>query len=1134
MRDGQILQEGISRLGTSYIDSSLQYSESYEPGAKFKYCLRYIPNLVKFSQFDFLNNKEFCQTLVIPWRGIIKGLVQVRPNGYVTAAGVDGINVCVWTKSNFDSKKPASLCTITNLDGSYSLEPSISSTQITQNLVVNAFLPGHIILTYDMAPPTTRVTSLDYRQETTVLFVDNSTVSIVGRVVISGSNCGISGVDVYKDGVKTGSTDSKGSFAISASIGANPKIKLVYPYDNGTASDHIFFPDQVPLPELFMDYEIQQAFEDITTREIEITNILGGLCKIPIATSEIIVSARDCQDSFPTFKLPPIDFRRTQTVKVPAHRLGLRVDFGKVSTFPGVNLGDVIEFMKSTTQDSQSYDMRFENSHFSLYYYVKPTIEAFKVPTSIPAQLSETCSLSKLGVDGVVKEKSNETIALRVYENYQRGLCFSSSGSLIVTDFVSVPLGDQPLQSEIPLDGSLFYTYFISETSPNIFDPYYKTLQLEAVIPYSLNNKDGVVQNLIGLKIVVLGSLALENTFTASTSRLPLMILRDPPGGSSYTELTQGKSFSVGISTTKDLSSGFGAEGDFGLGAGSEASIGFATGGLFAMVFGATSVKAKYILKGEGALEVSVGVTSETSLEFNVEASVTITTSQSIGLTGRQGDILTGLAQIFQYGRSRTLTIVSDPENGCKFETIENVIFAPLGSKDDTFFIYTHFYVESILIPNLETALEIAKLQSDDEAIQKQISQLTKDLDEWKSILEFKESKLKSKVPVNPYTSTNSTVKKLIDDLKSQSSNIFRTWSQHKDGLIVNDPKNIAFTSLIEVFASLAFSMNVVGVASLYELLTTYSLVLDDIRKESYMEDLETDINEMKNTIKNIESQLNAIQDYPLAAPRISFDGGIGGFQQTITTTRTQSTSFEFSLSLEGKSGLGKSKLELEAVGASSEGESAVVIKGAVEIGRTGSKSSSESNTVSFYLGDPNPLDSFVINVKEDPYYGVPIFEIVSATTSCPHEQGTDPVEMPILIPLGPTKAIGVPQDHYAEFTLQLRNLNSKTSTFGLQVDPLSLSGAQITINDAPLNSGPVSFSLDLNNPSDVIMKIYPGPEKFNYEGLGIELFSVCESDLSGDPSSGVFIIILVQLQILMLNLQRYVLKPIGMKTFYL
>ena len=62
---------------------------------------------------------------------------------------------------------------------------------------------------------------------------------------------------------------------------------------------------------------------------------------------------------------------------------------------------------------------------------------------------------------------------------------------------------------------------------------------------------------------------------------------------------------------------------------------------------------------------------------------------------------------------------------------------------------------------------------------------------------------------------------------------------------------------------------------------------------------------------------------------------------------------------------------------------------------------SESSTSISFELGDPELSDEFLVDVWLDPTYGTFIFDTVGGTSSCPHENGTNAIEIPRIRCLG-------------------------------------------------------------------------------------------------------------------------------------
>ena len=187
-------------------------------------------------------------------------------------------------------------------------------------------------------------------------------------------------------------------------------------------------------------------------------------------------------------------------------------------------------------------------------------------------------------------------------------------------------------------------------------------------------------------------------------------------------------------------------------------------------------------------------------------------------------------------------------------------------------------------------------------------------------------------------------------------------------------------------------------------------------------------------------------------------------------------------------------------------------LKGGVNVGftmSTGSSSTStnkKSTTTSYTLADDNlggqhyAGDKFSVNVKKDPVYGTPMFELVAGLSQCPYEPGTIPLDNPVLTANVQTLT-GLKKDT-ANFTLFMNNLSLDPTPSGARPYVIFLnaasnsSGATVLINGAsaitgatieiPNNGGvqPVTVSVIRNSAGGV----------YNYDDLEFIMSDVCFS----------------------------------------
>jgi len=224
----------------------------------------------------------------------------------------------------------------------------------------------------------------------------------------------------------------------------------------------------------------------------------------------------------------------------------------------------------------------------------------------------------------------------------------------------------------------------------------------------------------------------------------------------------------------------------------------------------------------------------------------------------------------------------------------------------------------------------------------------------------------------------------------------------------------------------------------------------------------------------------------------ISWDAGVQyDYSETRDTTQQASldvtTKFEgllgFYLSADAESPVG-GKIELKT-GAKFEG---TFIKETGEFKQKGT-------TVGYTLKDDDPGDTWTMDVKDDPIFKTPVFDIKAGQTSCPWEVGTARREGVKLISVDGNTRLNVPSNGEASFKFLLAN-NSQTGetfSYALTTGPESNpDGAQIFLNGGPLDKY-VYYALPWRDgPLPVTITVKRGPTEYLYENMEIVFLSVC------------------------------------------
>jgi hypothetical protein len=152
---------------------------------------------------------------------------------------------------------------------------------------------------------------------------------------------------------------------------------------------------------------------------------------------------------------------------------------------------------------------------------------------------------------------------------------------------------------------------------------------------------------------------------------------------------------------------------------------------------------------------------------------------------------------------------------------------------------------------------------------------------------------------------------------------------------------------------------------------------------------------------------------------------------------------------------------------------------------------------VGYVLRDNDVGDFFSVDIKRDEANGVPAFKLVSGTSSCPYEKGTQPRD-DAEFSITPPEIRNVPVGGTAIFTANLTNASQSRErrTYAVRVIPnTNPYGALIKLAGTPINSAPVSFDLVFNDMTTNTLTVDKGPYATNYNSIGILMYPPCKSE---------------------------------------
>lgn len=267
------------------------------------------------------------------------------------------------------------------------------------------------------------------------------------------------------------------------------------------------------------------------------------------------------------------------------------------------------------------------------------------------------------------------------------------SGKTVVekADDMSETEGGDILQvdaQELVLDDNGRGVYTFVGGLPNIQGDHTLTLSLVYDVEGSTFNWS---PNGEPFKAVVLGALLTGSNFVTEGPDQVLAVLRDPPGSNSYSTWAQGTIITTESQSTNEfIIDNAGFEATLKMGADITTAVGFP---------GAYTVS-----EMESDADVTVGLKgSATVSKGNIKRTQTtltqaISTSDSPEFVGANGDVFVGNSTNMTFGKAREVGIY-EVEPGVLELDLKEIMSVSEGF--DTYFIYSQFYIENSLLPNL-------------------------------------------------------------------------------------------------------------------------------------------------------------------------------------------------------------------------------------------------------------------------------------------------------------------------------------------------------------------------------------------------------------------------------------------------
>lgn len=224
-----------------------------------------------------------------------------------------------------------------------------------------------------------------------------------------------------------------------------------------------------------------------------------------------------------------------------------------------------------------------------------------------------------------------------------------------------------------------------------------------------------------------------------------------------------------------------------------------------------------------------------------------------------------------------------------------------------------------------------------------------------------------------------------------------------------------------------------------------------------------------------------------------SFSGNTNQ-ERTVTSSSKKSTTYEFGLELNNQVAR---ELGFEIEGSGLAGGSVVSMR--VESGESVTQDTLTSTTFGYVITDDNTGDFHSINIKADPVYNTPVFEVVAGGTSCPVEENTlarDEFQVSVDKPV----QRGLQPNETAVYIIKLANISQTRERRTYKFSYVQSSGVGapvVTVAGLPPVL-PFDYTLDYLAENAIVVTVQRGATGVSsYENLQFLVTDACNSGIS-------------------------------------
>ncbi|MEL6986677.1 MAG: LamG-like jellyroll fold domain-containing protein, partial [Bacteroidota bacterium] len=169
------------------------------------------------------------------------------------------------------------------------------------------------------------------------------------------------------------------------------------------------------------------------------------------------------------------------------------------------------------------------------------------------------------------------------------------------------------------------------------------------------------------------------------------------------------------------------------------------------------------------------------------------------------------------------------------------------------------------------------------------------------------------------------------------------------------------------------------------------------------------------------------------------------------------------------------------------------------EWGEAFSSTITETTTTGFTFDDNGPRDNDLVSFDYaiDPVYGTPVFGDPIGKTSCPHEVGTQFIDLPQIVALEPVKYAADGEDELV-FPIAIRNYSESGETRLYNIDYIEGDGsAVVSFGGQSLTGVLIPRTLGPNEENIIFIKVEPNiAGVYSFEGIELRMYPACQTGL--------------------------------------